>query len=124
VKTPTVVYHQGVALVSTNRDCAGCSFTRARLWGFRARIHPISRASYANAQRGDSTEFAVDSRGETDDLNKAWYANHYRLTGNSEFTFLLTAQIEGVSEHCEVHSPDSLRLLQLKLALLQRISRR
>ena len=49
-------------------------------------------------------------------LDKAWHAIHYLLTGNSEHTFLLTGtQIEGVSEHCELHSPDSLRSLQLGL---------
>src|SRR5262249_23343162 len=42
---------------------------------------------------------------------------HYLLTGDSQLTFLLTGtQIEGVSEHCELHSPDSLRSLQQKLA--------
>ena|SRR5215467_2226924 len=81
--------------------------------GLRASIYAISRASYAAALRGDLS-FAVD---ESLDLDKAWHAIHYLLTGDSELNFLLTGtQIEDVDEHCEVHSPDSLRSLQLKLA--------
>jgi len=81
--------------------------------GLRARIYAISRASYAAALHGDLS-FAVD---ESLDLDKAWHAIHYLLTGDSELNFLLTGtQIEDVSEHCEVHSPESLRSLQLKSA--------
>jgi hypothetical protein len=84
--------------------------------GLRAGIHAISRATYA-AALGDDSELAVASSIKSVDLDKAWHAIHYLLTGDSELTFLLTGtQIEGISEHCEVHSPDSLRSLQLRLA--------
>ena len=83
--------------------------------GVEASIHAISRASYAAAQRGDLSELEVDSSVEILDLDKAWHAIHYLLTGDSKLTFLLTGtQIEDVEEHCEVHSPDSIRSLQLK----------
>ena len=76
----------------------------------------MSRADFA-AALGDDSELAVASSIKSLDLDKAWHAIHYLLTGDSERTFLLTGtQIEGISEHCEVHSPDSLRSLQLRLA--------
>ena len=76
----------------------------------------MSRADCA-AALGDDSELAVASSIKSLDLDKAWHAIHYLLTGDSERTFLLTGtQIEGVSEHCEVHSPDSLKSLQLRLA--------
>jgi Domain of unknown function (DUF1877) len=85
--------------------------------GLEARIYPLSRAFYAAALGDDSSELTVDWSVESADLEKAWHAIHYLLTGDSQHTFLLTGtQIEGVSEHCELHSPDSLRSLQLKLA--------
>jgi hypothetical protein len=88
----------------------------SEIMGLTAGIHAISRATYAAAQGDDSSELAVASSIKYIDLDKAWHAIHYLLTGNSEHTFLLTGtQIEGVSEHCELHSPDSLRSLQLRL---------
>jgi Domain of unknown function (DUF1877) len=97
---------------STNRDAR-----ESETMGLRASIHAISRASYAAALRGDMSEFDADFSVESVDLDKAWHAIHYLLTGDSELNFLLTGtQIAGVSEHCEVHSPKSLRSLQLKLA--------
>jgi hypothetical protein len=85
--------------------------------GLTAGIHAISRATYAAALGDDSSELAVASSIESVYLDKAWHAIHYLLTGDSELTFLLTGtQIEGISEHCELHSPDSLRLLQLRIA--------
>ena len=77
----------------------------------------MSRATYAAALGDDSSELAVASSIESVDLDKAWHAIHYLLTGDSELTFLLTGtQIEDISEDCELHSPDSLRLLQLRIA--------
>jgi hypothetical protein len=88
----------------------------SEIMGLTAAIYAISRATYAAAQGDDSDELADASSIKYIDLDKAWHAIHYLLTGNSEHTFLLTGtQIEGVSEHCELHSPDSLRSLQLRL---------
>jgi hypothetical protein len=85
--------------------------------GLEASIHGISRASYAAALRCDLSEFDAVSSVERLDLGKAWNAIHYLLTGDRKLNFLLRGtQIEDVSDHCEVHSPDSLRSLQLKLA--------
>jgi hypothetical protein len=50
-------------------------------------------------------------------LDKAWHAIHYLVTGDCEFTLLTGGvQMECVSEHCEAHSPESIRALHHQLS--------
>ena len=80
--------------------------------GLTARIYPITAQAYAVAATGVSDKLAISAAAGVVDLDKAWHAIHHLLTGNSTLTFLLSGTpVQGVSEHCEVHSPAAIKTL-------------
>jgi Domain of unknown function (DUF1877) len=80
--------------------------------GLTLGLQAISAQSYAAALNDNPEDFIVDAAVAPLDLDKAWHAIHFLITGNASLTFLRSGtQIRGVSEHCEVHSPDSVRAL-------------
>jgi Domain of unknown function (DUF1877) len=81
--------------------------------GLSAGIYAISERSYAAALVGNSKDFVVHHAVDGLDLDKAWHAIHFAITGDASLKFLLSGiQIPGVSEHCEVHSPGSVKALE------------
>jgi hypothetical protein len=78
--------------------------------GVRATINLISPAEYAAAVAQDFGAISTDGRKM--DLDKAWHAIHYLLTGNTDLRFLLEGvQCSMVSEIVEAHSPASIAKL-------------
>jgi hypothetical protein len=76
--------------------------------GLTLGLHAISAKSYAAALNDNPKDFKVETAVESLDLDKAWHAIHFLITGDDSLTFLLSGkQIKGVSEHCEVHAPES-----------------
>ncbi len=73
-----------------------------------ARIHLITPSAYDAAIRGDPENFQTV---EHIDLDTAWHAIHYLITGDSARTLLFSGYQVEVSEHCEVHSPQSINSL-------------
>jgi Domain of unknown function (DUF1877) len=85
--------------------------------GLTAGIYAISKRSYDAALVGNSANFEVHPAVEGIDLDKAWHAIHFAITGDASLTFLHSGiQIPGVSEHCEVHSPESVEALHAALS--------
>lgn len=84
--------------------------------GMCAHIYLISSDAYAAALRGDIEAFDTGSQGIVADLDKAWHAIHYLVTGDRELRFLIGGvQIQSVSEPFEAHSPESIRALHKRL---------
>ncbi len=77
--------------------------------GVSALCHAISNKNYDKALVG-SNDFATSSEVAPVDLDKAWHAIHFLLTGDTRMTLLLSgSQVPFVSEHCEVHRAESIR---------------
>ncbi|MCP4935406.1 MAG: DUF1877 family protein [bacterium] len=74
-----------------------------------ARVYLITQSSYNAAMCGDVENYHTL---EHIDLDKAWHAIHYLITNDSSLEFLFSGvQIDEVSEHCEVHSPQNVASL-------------
>lgn len=85
--------------------------------GMCAHIYLISSDAYRAATRGDIEGFDTGDEGIVEDLDKAWHAIHYLVTGNDELRFLLEGvQIAAVAEPFEAHSPESIAELNRRLA--------
>jgi hypothetical protein len=82
-----------------------------------ASISLISLDAYSCVLRGDTAAIAAgDVDGIAAKLDKAWHAIHYLVTGDSEYILLTGGvQMKEVSEHCEAHSPKSVRALHHRL---------
>jgi Domain of unknown function (DUF1877) len=83
-----------------------------------ASIRLMSLDAYSCVLRGDAAAIAAgDVEGTAARLDKAWHAIHYLVTGDSEKTLLSGGvQMNEVSEHCEAHSPESIRALHHRLS--------
>jgi hypothetical protein len=81
-------------------------------------IYLISLDAYSCVLRGDDAAIAAgDVEGIAAELDKAWHAIHYLVTGDSEKTLLSGGvQMKEVSEHCEAHSPEAIRALHHRLS--------
>lgn len=78
----------------------------------RATIHAINQASYQAVVDGRSEEMETIEEVSPIHIDKSWHAIHYILTGSTENTFLASGtQMDIVDEHCEVHSPESVKEL-------------
>lgn len=85
--------------------------------GIRANVHPITSESFDAAMRGDLDLFAPSEALDGTDLDKAWHAIHYLLTGDRDVRFLLTGHdIAAYGGHVEAHSPADVAALQARLA--------
>jgi len=74
--------------------------------GIRATIYEISPEAYSTAALGDSN-FELEGKGR--DLDKAWHAIHYLVTGDASLKFLKDGiQLPDVSETVEAHSPQAI----------------
>lgn len=81
-----------------------------------ATIYSISAAAYEAGRRGDLANFEPDVASGVN-LDKAWHAIHYLVTGDSTLTLLLSGtRLPGVSEHCEVHAPANIEALHRRLS--------
>ncbi len=87
--------------------------------GMGARLHTISQEFYEAALVGNIID-EMPAHGEVNDcvdLESAWHAIHYLVTGDASLTFLLSGtQLQGVSDHCEVHAPQSMKALHVTLS--------
>jgi hypothetical protein len=82
-----------------------------------AHIYLISSDAYSAALRGDIEAFDAGCEGIVADLDKAWHAIHYLVTGDHELRFLVGGvQIQSVSEPFEAHSPESVMALHQQLS--------
>ena len=82
-----------------------------------AGIYAVSAQAYAAALNGNSEAFVLSDSIPGIDLDKAWHAIHYLLTGDTTLTLLLSGtQIVGVSEHSEVHAPENIAALHHRLS--------
>jgi hypothetical protein len=82
--------------------------------GMGAGLHAISQEFYEAALAGNINDEMLPPGEviEFVDLESAWHAIHYLITGDLSLTFLLSGtQLKGVSEHCEVHAPQSMKAL-------------
>jgi hypothetical protein len=85
--------------------------------GMCAHIYLISPEAYSAAARGDIEDFDTGQDGIVENLDKAWHAIHYLVTGDQELRFLLEGvQIDPVSEPFEAHSPQLIVTLSQRLA--------
>ena len=67
--------------------------------------------------RGDLALFAPSETLKGTDLDKAWHAIHYLVTGDSELRFLLTGHdIAEFGGHLEAHSPTDIVALRARLS--------
>ena len=81
-----------------------------------ARIHSISKEAYLAAHDGNQSRFQLSATDDVLDLDWNWHEIHFLLTGDSTLTFLLSgSQVTDVSEHCQVHSPEAIRDVFLRL---------
>lgn len=72
--------------------------------------HAISNKGYDHAIVGADEKFRTVSEIPPVELDKAWHAIHFLLTGDTRMTLLLSGtQVPGVCEHCEVHRAESIR---------------
>lgn len=77
-----------------------------------ATIHVIDQKAWEAAATGDFDNVDTVVAVPPVDLEKSWHAIHFILTGNTNLTFLGDGkQLEIVEEHCEAHSPKSVRKL-------------
>jgi hypothetical protein len=78
----------------------------------------MSLDAYSCVLRGDNKGIGADGvEGTTAEFDKAWHAIHYLVTGDSECTLLTGGvQMKGICEHCEAHSPESIRALHQRLS--------
>jgi hypothetical protein len=78
----------------------------------------ISLDAYSCILRGDTLAIADDGvEAIESELDKAWHAIHYLVTGDSKKTLLSGGvQLKEVSEHCEAHSPEAIRALHHRLS--------
>lgn len=77
--------------------------------GAYATCHAITREGYDQAIAG-AEEFQTATEINPVGIDKAWHAVHYLLTSDTRSTLLLSGtQVPIVSEHCEVHRPESIR---------------
>ncbi len=82
-----------------------------------ANVYLISQAAYNSATEGNLENFQLQSDAESVNLDKAWHAIHYLITGDPSLNFLLTgSQVKGIDELFEVHSPDDISDLKRKLS--------
>jgi Domain of unknown function (DUF1877) len=83
--------------------------------GVHALCHAISNDNYGLGLVG-SELFETASKIAPVDLDKAWHAIHFLLTGDCRMTLLLSGvQVPIVSEHCELHSAASIHDLYSNL---------
>jgi len=95
--------------------------------GTQAHIYFITAESYSSVLRGDIDGFSAGCEGIMADLDKAWHAIHYLITGNTDDCLLSGGvQIPDVSEQFEAYSPEAIRLLyeQLSTTTLQQLMRK
>jgi len=84
-----------------------------------ASIYLMSLDAYSCVLRGDDAAIAAGDVEYVAELDKAWHAIHYLVTGDGdgEYTLLTGGvQMKGISEHCKAHSPDSIRALHHRLS--------
>jgi Domain of unknown function (DUF1877) len=85
-------------------------------WGLRAHIHLVTAEAFPIANAGAEGDFPACLDEPSVDLDKAWHAIHFLITGDTTRNFFLSgAQIAQVSEHCEVHPPRSVAALHAHL---------
>jgi hypothetical protein len=109
---------QGIDIVSQGNFLQRAAAPRRPKMGLYAHIYLISLDAYSCVLSGDIAAIAAgDMEGMAADLDKAWHAIHYLVTGDCELTLLAGGvQMKDVSEHCEAHSPESIRALRLRLS--------
>lgn len=82
--------------------------------GVSCGLHLITAEAFSAALQGDLEGF--DAEEGRIDLDKAWHAISYLVTGDPDDDFLKGGvQLPEVSEHCEAHSPASIRELSAQL---------
>jgi hypothetical protein len=82
----------------------------------QARIQFITLQAFEAAKRGDKSWRPCEGQ-PCIDLDIFWHAIHYLLTGDSNVAFLQSGvQVQEVSEHCEVHSPQDIAALDARLS--------
>ena len=83
----------------------------------RATVRLITLQAFEAASRGDVKIWTPCEDQTSIELDQFWHAIHYLLTGNTNLTFLQSGvQIDQVSEHCEVHSPQDVVALHARLS--------
>lgn len=82
--------------------------------GISCGLHLIAPEAFAALSQGDLEGF--DAEAERVDLDCAWHAISYLVTGKPDRDFLGGGvQLADVSEHCEAHSPEFVAELSLRL---------
>lgn len=78
-----------------------------------ATIYLISNKSYEATLAGDIDNLDSEEFGNSVDLDKSWHAVHHIIGGSNKYSFLDGGyQLDSVSEHAEVHSPE--KIIELK----------
>jgi Domain of unknown function (DUF1877) len=82
----------------------------------RANIRLITGETFDAIKRGDPKNGTHCEDHTSVQLEIYWHAIHYLLTGDTTHTFLQSGvQIDEVSDHCEVHSPQDVATLHTRL---------
>jgi hypothetical protein len=83
--------------------------------GTRAQLFLLSSDAFLAAARGDIEVFSAGCE-HVANLDKAWHAIHYLVTGDRELRFLVNGvRIPFVSEIFEAHAPESIAALSKHL---------
>lgn len=88
--------------------------------GLSAHVYQISAVAYSSALRGDIEGFSAGCEVENVlDIDKAWHAIHYLITGDRELRFLVSGIpiLPPHSDTFEAHSPQSITALNKRLTV-------
>lgn len=83
--------------------------------GMTCTLYTLTPAAFAAAMDGDLEAF--DTGEERLDLDKAWHAISYLVTGDASMDFLNgDVQLPEIAEQCEAHAPTSVAALNTYLS--------
>jgi len=84
--------------------------------GLLATLYQISSSTYHEGISGEYEKFVQSDMGEPLDVGKAWgVIDHLLLRNSNKVLFKNGHQIEIISEHAEIHSPETTKRISIEL---------